>query len=109
MPTIDSLKEQEAALTPLFLFDCVLASGATERWSTHGVTFNGNIYAARLLKHNVFELEAGSDMGMDGAAKITLTLANADSHFSEIERQTGFRGAQLKIQLVFFDLVGNQA
>ena len=109
MPTIDSLKEQEAALTPLFLFDCVLASGATERWSTHPVTFNGNIYPARLLKHNVFELQAGSDIGLDGAAKITVTLANADSHFSEIERQTGFRGAQLTIQLLFYDLIANQA
>ena len=28
MPTIDSLKEQEAPPTPLFLFDCVLASGS---------------------------------------------------------------------------------
>src|SRR5579883_2155580 len=109
MPTIDSLKEQEAALTPLFLFDCLLASGSTERWSTHSVTFNGNAYNARLLKHNLFELQAGSDTGLDGAAKITITLANADSHFSEIERQTGFRGAQVTVQLVFWDLNANQA
>jgi hypothetical protein len=109
MPTIETLKEQEAALTPLFLFDCVLASGSTERWSTHAVTFNGNAYNARLLKHNLFELQAGSDIGLDGAAKITITLANADSHFSEIERQTGFRGAQVTVQLVFFDLNAAQA
>src|SRR5215471_14641168 len=108
MPTIDNLKEQEAALAPLFLFDCLLASGATERWSTHFVTFNGNPYDARLLKHNLFDLQAGSDTGLDGAAKITVTLANADSHYSEIERQTGFRGAQVTIRLVFFDLKTKQ-
>ena len=41
MATIDELKEQEAPPTPLFLFDCVLSSGSTERWSTHAVTFGG--------------------------------------------------------------------
>ena len=40
MATIDELKEQQAPPTPLFLFDCVLSSGATERWSTHAVTFS---------------------------------------------------------------------
>ena len=109
MPTIDSLKEQEAALTPLFLFDCALASGSTERWSTHGISFQGNSYDARLLKHNLFELQASSETGLDGAAKVSITLANADSHYSQIERETGFRGSQVTIQLVFFDLIANQA
>jgi hypothetical protein len=109
MPTIDELKEQEAPATPLFLIDCVLKSGATERWSTHAANFDGNDYAARLLRHNLFELRASSDEGLDGAPKISLTLANADSHFSEIERQTGFRGAQLKITFLFYDLAANAA
>ncbi len=76
MPTIDDLKEQVAAYTPIFLFDCVLASGATERWSTHAVTFGGNAYGARLLKHNLLEVDASSD-----TAKITVTLANAGLAF----------------------------
>ncbi|HEV8147034.1 MAG TPA: hypothetical protein VGP79_11660, partial [Bryobacteraceae bacterium] len=109
MPTIDELKEQEAPATPLFLIDCVLKSGATERWGTHAATFDGNDYAARLLRHNLFELRASSDEGLEGAPKITLTLANADSHFSEIERQTGFRGAQLTITFLFYDLAANAA
>src|SRR5215472_9396628 len=105
MPTLETLKEQQTAPPPLFLFDCMLASGTTERWSTHAVAFNGNNYNARLLRHNLFELQTAADIGLDGAAKITITLANADSHFSEIERQTGFRGAQVTVQLVFFDLI----
>jgi hypothetical protein len=107
MPTIDDLKELEAPPTPLFLFDCVLSSGATERWGTHAVTFNTNSYGARLLKHNLFELRASSTDGMDGSAKISVTLANADSHFSQIERETGFKGAQVTIQFLFYDLVAN--
>jgi hypothetical protein len=109
MPTIDDFKELETPPTPLFLFDCLLASGATERWSTHAVTVGGNTYPARLLKHNLFELQSPSDTGMDGAAKVTITLANADSHFSEIERETGFRGGQVTIQLLFFDLAAGVA
>jgi hypothetical protein len=109
MPTIDDLKEQEAPSTPLLLFDCVLSSGATVRWSTHAVTFAGNTYSARLLKHNLFELRAASDDGLDGTAKISATLANADSLYSQIERETGFKGAQVTIQFVFFDLVANLA
>ena len=103
MPTIDQLKEQEATPAPVFLFDCVLQSGEVERWSTHAVTFSGDDYPARLLRHNLFELRASSDDGLDSTAKISVTLANADSHFSQIERETGFKGGQLTIQLVFFD------
>jgi hypothetical protein len=99
--TIDSLKEQATPPTPLFIFDCLLASGATERWSTHAVTVGGNAYAARLLKHNAFALQASAD--------VSITLANADSHFSEIERETGFRGSQVTITFLFYDLVGNAA
>src|ERR1700689_3790454 len=107
MPTIDQFKEQETPPTPLFIFDCVLASGETERWSTHAVTVGGNVYPARLLKHNLAALVASSDAGVDGAQKITVTLANADSHFSEIERETGFRGGRVTIQFLFYDLTAN--
>jgi hypothetical protein len=101
MATIDTLKEQATPPTPLFVFDCLLASGTTERWSTHAVTVGGNAYMARLLKHNAFALQASAD--------VSITLANADSYFSEIERETGFRGAQVTITFLFYDLVGNAA
>jgi hypothetical protein len=108
MPTIDTLKEQQAPPTPLFLFDCVLSSGATESWATHAVAFNGTTYNARLLKHSL-ELRGSSIDGLDGSAVESVTLANADSHFSQIERETGFKGAQLTVQFLFYDLVGGAA
>ncbi|MEI9814967.1 MAG: phage tail protein [Acidobacteriota bacterium] len=109
MPTIDELKEQEATPTPLFLIDCTLANGDVERWGTHAVTFEGHAYAARLVRHNLFEIRSSPEEGLDGAAKISLSLANADSHFSQIERGTGFKGARAAIRLVFFDLVAGAA
>ena len=105
--TIDVLKELQAPTTPLFLIDCALSSGATEHWGTHAATFSGTSYAARLLKHSLFQLTASSTDGLDGAAQIALTLANADSHFSEIERETGFKGAQVTIRFLFYDFVAN--
>lgn len=109
MPTIDQYKEQEAPPTPLFLFDCLLSSGVTQRWSTHAVTVGGNAYGARLLQHNLFTLQASSNEGLDAAQKITVTLANADSHFSQIDRETGFKGAQVTIQFLFYDVAAGAA
>jgi hypothetical protein len=107
--TIDVLKEQEAPPTPLFLFDCVLSSAVTERWATHAVTYSGNAYPARLITHNLNQLRASPDSGLDGGSQVTVTLANADSYFSQIERETGFKGAQVTITFLFYDLIGNAA
>lgn len=104
MATIDELKELEVTSTPLFLFECTLRNGSVERWGTHAVEFGGQSYAARLLRHNLFELRSSSDEGFDGAAKISVTLANADSRFSQIEREAGFKGARVAISFLFFDL-----
>ena len=104
MPTIDQLKEQETPPTPLFLFECVFETGRIERWSTHAVTISGNVFAARLLQHDLFTLQSSADDGLDAPQKISLSLANADSHFSQVERQDRFKGAKLTVSLVFVDL-----
>jgi hypothetical protein len=109
MATINQLKEQRVTETPLLLFDCVLASGATERWSTHQVEFGGQSYQARVMQYNLFDVQAGAAEGIDVIARISISLANADSHFSEIERNTGWKGSQITVQFVFFDLVQGTA
>ncbi len=103
MLPIEQLKELEAPETPIFLFDCTLPNGDVQRWSTHKAALNGNTYAARVLKHNLFELRSSSDEATDGVSKVSLTLANADSFFSPIERTTGWKGAQLTVHFLFFD------
>ncbi len=104
MATLEELKQLESTPTPLLLFECTMPSGAVEYWSTHRVTVEGVTYRARVLGHNLFEAKLSSDDGADGSSRIALTLANADSYFSELEAATGFRGAQLKVRFVFFDL-----
>lgn len=104
MQTISSLKEQAVTDTPLILFDCVLSNGDAEHWCTHAVSVNNVAYTARVLQHSSFDIQTASDQGVDGSPKISVTLANADSHFSEIERATGWKGAQLTVSFLFYDL-----
>src|SRR5450631_1247691 len=107
MQTIFELKEQSVTDTPLLVFDCVLPDGRVERWSTHRVAADGSVYEARVLQHNIFELQTSSDQGVDGIPRISILLANADSHFSEIERSGGWKGARLKVGFLFYDLRNN--
>ncbi len=104
MGTINTLKGLETPGTPLFLCDITLSSGQTQSYSTHAVTYNGTSYAARIIQHNLFDLRASSDQGIDSLAKVTITLANADSICSEIERNTGWKGGSLTVRFLFFDL-----
>jgi hypothetical protein len=107
MQTISEIKELAITDTPIMVFDCVLASGVTEHWSTHAVTIGATSYAARVLSHSAFDIQTASDQGVDGSPKISLVLANADSHFSEIERATGWKGASLTVGFLFYDLRNN--
>src|ERR1035437_2822891 len=104
MPAISELKEQAVVDTPLLVFDCVLPDGRTEHWSTHKVTVGQTVYEARALYHSAFDIQTASDQGIDGSPRITIGLANADSHFSEIERAGGWKGARLTAGVLFYDL-----
>ncbi len=104
MPTIFELKEQSFLETPLLLFDCRFENGQTERWSTHRVTVGGEEYTPRVLRHNLFEIQTASDQGVDAIPRVSITLANADSHFSQIERSVGWKGAKLSVRFLFYSL-----
>jgi hypothetical protein len=107
MQTVSELKECAITDTPLVTFDCTLPNGESEHWCTHSITVGGTSYAARVLQHSAFDIQTASDQGVDGSPTITLLLANADSHFSEIEGSTGFRGAKITVSFVFYDLRNN--
>jgi len=103
------VKEQAVTDTPLLLFDCQLQNGQAESWSTHPVTVSGNNYLARVVQYNIYDIQTSSNQGVDTIPKISLSLANADSHFSELERGVGFKGAALTVSFVFFDLTQSAA
>src|ERR1700736_2665142 len=104
MQSIFELRAAEVTDTQLLVLDCVLPNGQTEHWSTHSVTASGTTYAARGLDHTIFEIQTASDQGVDGIPRISIVLANADSHFSEVERAGGWKGARLTVGFLFYDL-----
>src|SRR5438309_6609323 len=104
MSTINSIKQLAEADTPLLLFHCVLPSGDPEFWCTHGIQFNGNQYAARVLKYDLFDLQLSADDAMDGISQLSLTLANADSALSQLNSAIGLKGSQLTVYFAFADL-----
>jgi Putative phage tail protein len=108
MTTIDVLKELEVPGTPLLLFSCTLPTGDVQYWSTHNVTVNGQQYLSRVLKHNIFDLNSSPEAATDGVSTVSITLANADAYLSSIERDIGWKGSELVVTFLFFDLT-NQA
>ncbi len=104
MPTINQVKQLAEADTPLLFFQCVLPSGDVEYWCSHAVAFNGQQYSARVLKHNLFDLQLSADDAMDGITQLSLTLANADSLMSELNSNIGLKGSQLTVYFAFADL-----
>ncbi|MFL6451372.1 MAG: phage tail protein [Bryobacteraceae bacterium] len=104
MPTINQLKQQGVSDTPLVLFECLMAGGHVERWSTHDVMVVSEHYAPRVLRHDLFEMQLSADDAMDGITQLSLTLANADSVLSELNAAIGFKGAQLTVYFGFADL-----
>lgn len=104
MGTLNQVKQLPQADTPLLLFRCVMASGDVECWSTNAISFNGDAYIARVLRHELFDLQLAAGDAMDGVSQLTLVLANADAEMSELNRAIGFKGAQLTVYFVFADL-----
>ncbi|MCB1019446.1 MAG: hypothetical protein KDC27_05935, partial [Acidobacteria bacterium] len=104
MDSIANLKEQAVAQTPLLLFDVQLSNGSEEHWSTHAVTVDSTPYLPRVVENNLFEVQAASESGVDAIPRIRLTLANADSRFSQLEANPGFKGAALTARFLFYDL-----
>src|SRR5437868_15215280 len=104
MSTIFQHKERAATETPILLFDCALSNGNIERWSTHTVVVDGQSYQPRVLRHNLFELQTASDLGVDAIPRVSITLANADSHFCEIDSEIGGKGASVTFRFVCLKL-----
>ena len=104
MTSIYEIKQREVTDTPVLLFECQLSNGSMQRWSTHQVEINSNTYKARVLRHNLFDIRSMSDDGVDGLSKVSITLANADSYFSQIERGIGLKGGKVKVSFLFVDL-----
>ncbi len=105
--TINYVKELAEADTPLLFFECVLPSDSvpTQYWCTHAIPLNGTPYEARILRHNLFDLQLSADNAMDGITQLSITLADADAQLAQLNADYGFKGAELTVYFAFADLV----
>lgn len=103
MPGALIIKESTNGDAPVLLFDCTLANGEVERWSSRTLPFEGHTYHARILRHNLFESQVATDAASSGTPRLAFELANADSRLSQVERQTGFKGSRLTVRAIFAD------
>ena len=94
-------KEVLVADTPVFLFDCTMADASVQSWSSQTIQVSGTTYVGRVLKHNLFEAQVASDTQIGGSPKLSFELANADSYFSEVEQEIGFKGSLLIVSSLF--------
>ncbi|MBX9601730.1 MAG: hypothetical protein K2X35_12020 [Bryobacteraceae bacterium] len=94
---------------PLLLFEAALRDGTVERFSTHRLTFEGNAYEPRVVKHNVLDLRLSSDEGLDSMSTVRVRLSNVDSRVSQIERSIGWKGAKLTLRFLFWDVEAGAA
>ncbi len=102
--TVHEMKQRQELETPLLLFECRLRDGSVERWSTHTVVHDGQVYEGRVVRHNAFELKLGADDGIDTSSRMSVTLANTDSRMSQVERSLGWKSAKLTVRFVFYNL-----
>ena len=83
------LKDQQTLDTPLLLFHITFITGEEEHFSTHAVQVEDIDYEARVLRHDVYDVQGAVDDGIDGISRIVATFSNADSLMSQLERQRG--------------------
>ncbi len=107
MESILSHKEGDVTHVPLLLFETALPGGVWERWSTHAVRVEGHAFDARVIGHNRFEISTAADQGVDAIPRVSVTLANADGYFSQRERSVGWKGREVTVSLLFYDLVSD--
>ncbi|MBL8179954.1 MAG: hypothetical protein JNK48_35065 [Bryobacterales bacterium] len=109
MTFLHQIKESEVLDTPILLFDFQPRDGGMLRWSTHATVFNGAAYSARVLKHDGFDMRFAADGISEAGGRVQVTLANADSMFSPMQVASTWKGGELTVRFVFFDLASGAA
>ena len=96
-------KYTEELLTPVLLFDCTLADGSVERWSTHSATWNGISYAPRVVENSGLSIALLADDGADWGNRMTVVLANTDGYVTRLHRSENLKGASVLASFAFLD------
>ncbi|MEP7361801.1 MAG: phage tail protein [Acidobacteriota bacterium] len=101
------LKEEKRPGTPLFLFECRCSPTQVFYWSSHVVTVDGISYEARVLDHSSIEYRMVTGDESAFAPRISVRLANADQALSGLISEQQWKGSELTIRFVVYNLEQN--
>lgn len=104
MQDLNVLKEERRPGTPLFLFECRCSPTQVLYWSSHAVTVDGNAYEARVIDHTALEYRMATGEESAFAPRIYIRLANADQALSGLVSEQLWKGAEITIRFVVYDL-----
>src|SRR3954470_17103732 len=110
--TLYQIKEQALAFQPLMLAKITLTDGTIARYATHGLRtadsgfqYGGVDWLPRIMNTKQAATQAMSEQGIDTPPTCTLRLADSDrSIFRNLEMPIGFKGAELQIVFVFWNV-----
>jgi hypothetical protein len=108
MVPVHQHKYAEELLTPVLLFDCTLADGQVERWSTHNATWQDVTYSPRVVDNSEFSIGLLADDGADWGNRITVELVNTDGYVTRLHRAENLKGCTLLVRFAFLDPESSQ-
>lgn len=103
MVPIHQHKYDEELLTPVLLFDCTLADGKVERWSTHSAIWQGTTYSPRVVANSGFSIGLLADDGVDWGNRISVVLVNTDGFITRLHHTDNLKGCTLLVSFAFLD------
>ena len=103
MVPVHQHKYAEELLTPVLLFDCTLADGQVERWSTHSATWQNIAYSPRVVGNSGFSIGLLADDGSDWGNRMTVAIANTDGYVTHMHRSENLKGCKLLVSFAFLD------
>lgn len=103
MVPVHQHKYAEELLTPILLFDCTLANGQVERWSTHNATWQSVIYSPRVVDNSEFSIGLLADDGTDWGNRMTVELVNTDGYVTRLHHAENLKGCTLLVRFAFLD------
>lgn len=104
MQELRVLKESKKPGTPLFLFECRCSATQVFYWSSHKAVVDGEVYEARVIEHSSLEFRMATGEESSLIPRILIRLANADQALSALTTERLWKGADITIRFVLYDL-----
>jgi hypothetical protein len=113
--TITAAKELALGYQPLLLAEFTFLSGPKLRVASHplnsaegGYQYGGYDWLARVMSYDITATQALSESGIDYTPQVTVNMADTNRDiWINFEQAVGFKGAQLKLTFVFWNVGAN--